>query len=524
VNDDNSPSPLVLVILDGFGLSDQEQGNAIAQAETPFLDELFARYPWSRLKASGEAVGLPEGQIGNSEVGHMNLGAGRTVLQPLMRINEAIRTGDFFENDALVSTVDTVKKNDGTLHLVGLLSDGGVHSHESHVEALLEMAQRRGLDDVALHAQLDGRDVPPQSAEQYIENVTEYFERVGQGYFATLGGRYYGMDRDERWDRTEKAYRAMVHGESDVTSTDPVEALREAYQERDETDEFVTPTVFLDEDETPRSTIGPEDGIVFFNFRPDRARQLTRAFTDPDFDKFETPYVIDNFVCMTEYDETFELPVAFPPLDLKNCLTEYLSERGLKQFHAAETEKYAHVTFFFNGGVEEPFPDEERSLIPSPKVSTYDKEPAMSAEKITETVIDRLHEQDDDFLVVNYANPDMVGHTGDLGATIESMEVLDSCLYELNAELQAKGGEMVITADHGNAETMIDSETNERHTAHTLNDCPLIYVGPRQVSLADGTLADVAPTLLKLMDLPVPEEMTGSVLAQLAEEIGPVSD
>ncbi len=509
MNDDDI-RPLVLAVLDGFGLSDREEGNAIAQANTPFLSELFANHPWSRLKASGPAVGLPEGQIGNSEVGHLNLGAGRVVQQPLMRINEAIKNGNFFENEALTSAVNEVRETDGTLHLFGLLSDGGVHSHEKHVAALIELAKRNGQEDVAVHAQLDGRDVPPRSAEQYLKNLQDYFDRYDQGYLATMGGRYYGMDRDERWDRTEKAYRALVEGTAEVEATDPLDALMEAYEQRDENDEFVSPTVFLDEDENPRTTIDPDDGVIFFNFRPDRVRQMTEALTDPDFEFFETPYTIDNFVCMTEYDEDYDLPVAYPPMELRNGLTDYLSREGLRQYHIAETEKYAHVTFFFNGGEEDPFPGEERKLIPSPKVSTYDKTPAMSAPDVTETLLERLRTEEDDFVVVNYANPDMVGHTGDLESTIQAMDVLDGCLFDLNQLLQQVGGELLITSDHGNAELMIDPETGSNHTAHTLNDCPLIYVGPRALGLEDGTLADVAPTILDLLNLPVPGEMTGT--------------
>lgn len=520
VSESSDYRPLVLVILDGFGLSDVEEGNAIAQAETPFLDELFARYPWSRLGAAGEAVGLPEGQIGNSEVGHMNLGAGRVAYQPLMRINEAIENGGFFENNVLLSTVEKVIENDGTLHLIGLLSDGGVHSKQEHIAALLELAHRQGLDDVAVHAQLDGRDVPPRSAKQYLETLQGYFDRIGTGYLATMGGRYYGMDRDVRWDRTEKAYRAMVDGNAEVVETDPLDALKRAYEERDENDEFITPTVFTREGD-PRGTIDPEDGVIFFNFRPDRARQLTRALTEPNFDQFETPYIVENFACMTEYDDDFDLPVAFPPMDLKNGLTDNLSREGLNQYHIAETEKYAHVTFFFNGGEEDPFPGEERELIPSPKVSTYDEEPGMSAEQITESLIKRLRENDDDFVVVNYANPDMVGHTGDLEATLKSMEILDACLYELNSVIQECSGEMILTSDHGNAELMIDPETGDAHTAHTLNDCPLVYAGPRRVQLHDGILADVAPTLLEFLNLPVPQEMTGSNLAEFESGVTP---
>lgn len=512
---DGNVRPLVLAVLDGFGLTDREEGNAIAQAETPFLDELFANHPWSRLKASGTAVGLPEGQIGNSEVGHLNLGAGRVVQQPLMRINEAIENGEFFDNDALVSTVRAVRENEGTLHLFGLLSDGGVHSHEEHVAALIELAKREDHEDVAVHAQLDGRDVPPRSAEQYLENLQGYFDRLDQGYLATMGGRYFGMDRDERWDRTEKAYRAMVEGTAEVEAVEPLDALKNAYEERDENDEFVMPTVFVDEEGDPRATIEPEDGVIFFNFRPDRVRQMTEALTDPDFEHFDTSYTIENFVCMTEYDEDYDLPVAYPPLELENGLTDYLSKEGLRQYHVAETEKYAHVTFFFNGGEEDPFPGEERELVPSPKVSTYDETPAMSAPEVTETLLERLRTEKDDFVVVNYANPDMVGHTGDLTATVEAIESLDGCLFEVNQLLQQIGGEMLITSDHGNAETMIDPETGSNHTAHTLNDCPLIYVGPRTFELEDGTLSDVAPTVLNLLNLPVPEEMTGSNLADL---------
>ncbi|MFB6345050.1 MAG: 2,3-bisphosphoglycerate-independent phosphoglycerate mutase [bacterium] len=501
--------PLVLVILDGFGLTKIEDGNAIAAADSPVFDRLFHEHPCSRLTASGEAVGLPEGQIGNSEVGHMNLGAGRTVYQPLVRINRSIETGDFFENEVLRDCIRTSRETDGTLHLIGLVSDGGVHSHESHISALLELSRRLGQDDVAVHAQLDGRDVPPRSAETYLENLLEYFDSMGIGQLATMGGRYYGMDRDERWDRTEKAYNAIVQGQADVYEEDPLEALRTAYEERDENDEFVTPTVFHDGEGNPRSTIDPGDGVVFFNFRPDRARQLTEALTDESFDGFQTDFTVDNFTCLTQYDEDYDLPVAFPPEDLENVLTDYLAREGLRQFHIAETEKYAHVTFFFNGGVEDPFPGEERKLIPSPKVSTYDKQPEMSALEVTDALIERLRTETDDFLVVNYANPDMVGHTGDFDAAVEAIEALDECLGNLLDEVGELGGEVLVTSDHGNAEQMVDPETGSSHTAHTLNDCPLIYVGSRDLDLDDGTLADVAPTLLNLLNLPIPEEMTG---------------
>jgi 2,3-bisphosphoglycerate-independent phosphoglycerate mutase len=511
------PKPMVLMILDGYGIRDNGEGNAPEEADTPVLDELFRNRPWSQLKASGEAVGLPAGQIGNSEVGHMNLGAGRVVYQPLVRINQAIEDGDFYENDVLVDAVEYADEHDGTLHLIGLLSDGGVHSHQDHVRGLLELADRHGHDDVAVHAQLDGRDVPPRSAKPYLERLEEDFEDVGVGRLATMGGRYFGMDRDERWDRTEKSYNAIVRGEAEVVERDSVGALERAYEERDENDEFVTPTVFVDEDDQPRATVEDGDSVIFFNFRPDRARQMTRAFTEKDFEPFPVEELDIHFACMTQYDEKYELPVAFPPLDLKNVLSEYLSDQELKQYHTAETEKYAHVTFFFNGGREDPFPGEERELVPSPKVETYDQQPEMSAPEVTDKLVARLREHDDDFIVVNYANPDMVGHTGDLDAAVQAMEALDECIGRVLEVLDEVGGELVLTSDHGNVETMIDPETGDNHTAHTTVECPLLYRGSRDLDLTDGTLADVAPTILALLGLPQPEEMTGQSLARLKE-------
>lgn len=507
------PKPFMLMILDGFGLRDNGAGNALEEADTPVLDRLFAESPHSRLKASGQAVGLPEGQIGNSEVGHMNLGAGRVVHQPLVRINEAIESGDFFENDVLTGAVDYASDHDGTVHLIGLLSDGGVHSHQDHLRALLELAERRGHEDVAVHAQLDGRDVPPRSAKPFLERLKEDFQEVGVGRLATMGGRYFGMDRDERWDRTEKAYDAIVRGQSDVRERDAIEALETAYEERDENDEFVTPTVFVDEQDDPLATVEDGDTVIFFNFRPDRARQMTRALTEEHFDEFPVDGLDIHFASLTQYDEDYDLPVAFPPQALKNVLAEYISDRGMSQYHTAETEKYAHVTFFFNGGEEDPFPGEDRELVPSPSVETYDKKPEMSAPEVTEKLVARLREGNDDFIVVNYANPDMVGHTGDLAAAISAMEALDDCIGSVIEALDELGGELLLTSDHGNAETMIDPETGDNHTAHTTVDCPLLYHGPRSIQLKDGILADVAPTILTLMDLPIPDEMTGESLA-----------
>ncbi len=507
--------PVVLVVVDGYGLRDDEDGNAVKAADTPVLDNLFENDSWSKMTTSGEDVGLPEGQMGNSEVGHMNIGAGRIVYQPLTRIDKAIREGDFYENDVLVRAVDKAVENNSTLHLFGLLSDGGVHSHQKHIKALLELACRRGLGDVAVHAQHDGRDVPPRAAERYLKKLDEYFEETGVGYLATMGGRYYGMDRDNRWERTEKAYRAIVEGKSEIRETDPYEALDRAYEERAEDDEFITPTVFTDKQGGPRTTVDDGDSFLCFNFRPDRVRQMTRALTEEEFDEFPVKDIDIAYYCMTEYDETFDLPVAFPPLDLKNVLAEYLSSQGKKQFHTAETEKYAHVTFFFNGGREEPFDGEERKLVPSPQeVPTYDYKPEMSAYEVTDELVKRVREEDDDFIVVNYANGDMVGHTGDFEATVKALQAVDKCLGRLVEAVRCRGGEMLITSDHGNAEIMKDPEENSPHTAHTSNPTPLIYVGERNFKLKDGKLADIAPTILTLMGLDIPEEMTGDVLVE----------
>ncbi len=505
-------SPFVFIVLDGLGLREEEAGNAVKAASTPNLDELFATSPWSELKTDGEGAGLPEGQMGNSEVGHMNLGAGRTVYQPLTRINKDIESEEFYENKELLKAINRVKKSDGTLHLIGLLSDGGVHSHQQHLNALLKLCRRHEHDDTAIHALLDGRDVPPRSGHRYLKKLKEDMKEIGVGRLATLGGRYYGMDRDERWDRTERAYRAIVEGKSEIVEKDPVEAIETAYEERDENDEFVQPTVFVDNNDNPQATVDDGDVVIFFNFRPDRARQLTRAFTETGFAEFEVEQPEVYFVCLTEYDADYNLPVAYPPLDLNNVLAEHLSNLDLKQYHTAETEKYAHVTFFFNGGREEPFPGEERKLVPSPQISTYEKQPEMSAYEVTDHLVERLQSGEDDFVIVNYANPDMVGHTGYFDAAVEAVETVDECLGRLVKTVRELSGQLLVTSDHGNAEIMFDVEEDDSHTAHTMSPTPLIYVGDKKIKLKDGILADVAPTILGLMELPVPEEMTGDNL------------
>ncbi len=506
------PNPFVFVVLDGLGLREEEEGNAVKAASTPTLDNLLSTRPWSKLKTDGEGAGLPEGQMGNSEVGHMNLGAGRTVYQPLTRINKDIESGEFFENQELLEAINRAKKSGGTLHLIGLLSDGGVHSHQEHLNALLKLCRRQGHSDTAIHALLDGRDVPPRSGHRYLKKLKKDLEEIGVGRLATLGGRYYGMDRDQRWERTERAYRAIVEGQSEIIEKDPVEAIETAYEERDENDEFVQPTVFVDSNGNPQATVDDGDVIIFFNFRPDRARQLTRALTEKGFDKFEVDQPDVYFVCLTEYDAEYDLPVAYPPLDLTNVLAEYLSNLGLKQYHTAETEKYAHVTFFFSGGREEPFPGEERKLIPSPQISTYEKKPEMSAYEVTDHLVERLKSGVDDFVIVNYANPDMVGHTGYFDAAVKAVETVDECLGRLVKTVREIGGQLLVTSDHGNSEIMYDLEEDDAHTAHTMSQTPLIYVGDKKIKLKDGILADVAPTILGLMDLPVPEEMTGNNL------------
>lgn len=500
---------LILAILDGFGISESAEGNAIAAASTPNLDEIFTSYPTARLKASGEAVGLPEGQMGNSEVGHLNLGAGRIVYQDLLRINNAIEDGSFYQNSVLLSAIRHAKEHNSALHLMGLVSDGGVHSHNTHLYALLKLAQEQGLSKVYIHAFLDGRDAGPRTADRYLRELEEYTRSSG-GRVATISGRYYAMDRDHRWERIKKAYDAIVLGRGRRAGS-VQDAIQQAYA-AGETDEFVVPTVITDDTagEEPVAVVSPDDAVIFFNFRADRARELTKAFIEEDFNAFEREYVSVFFVSMTEYDKTFQIPVAFPPEMLINTLAEVLSREGLRQLHIAETEKYAHVTFFFNGGREEPYPGEERILVPSPRVSTYDLKPEMSAVEVTDKVVEAVVLQRYDVIILNYANCDMVGHTGDFQAAVKAVEAVDGCIGRLLKAVRDTGSIMVFTSDHGNAEQMRDS--SRLHTAHTSNQVPVCLVGEEGCGLRDGILADVAPTILELLGLEIPGEMTAHSL------------
>ncbi|MBF7081679.1 2,3-bisphosphoglycerate-independent phosphoglycerate mutase [Desulfallas sp. Bu1-1] len=507
--------PLVLVILDGWGLSEKEEGNAIAMARTPNMDGLWARYPHTVLGTSGEDVGLPEGQMGNSEVGHLNMGAGRVVYQELTRISRAIKERTFFDNPVLLEAVEKARENRSALHLMGLLSDGGVHSHINHLYALLDLARDQGLTRVFVHAFLDGRDVPPANAKEYIVPLEERMEKMECGRIATVMGRYYAMDRDRRWERTREAYLAMVRGEG-IRVPSALAAVEQAYG-REETDEFVKPSVVVDGRGNPVGKVSGGDVMIFFNFRPDRARQITRAFVDEQFDGFERPedHPRVHFVCMTQYDKTIQAPVAFRPQVLVNTLGEVLSYRNLRQLRLAETEKYAHVTFFFNGGVEQPNRGEDRVLIPSPKVATYDLQPEMSANEVTDALINKLRERVYDVVIMNYANPDMVGHTGDFRAAVKAVETVDRCVGRVVGAVREAGGIAIITADHGNAETMRD-EAGEPHTAHTTDPVPFILVSDRHlgVKLHPGTLQDVAPTMLDLLGIEKPPEMTGRSLIE----------
>ena len=501
--------PVVLAICDGWGVRAESEGNAIALAKTPHYDRLLAEFPSTTLLASGEAVGLPAGQMGNSEVGHLNLGAGRMVPQDILRIDLAIRDGSFFENPALRQAYDAARARGGALHLMGLVSDGGVHSHENHLFALLELAARHGPSNVFVHAFLDGRDTPPQSAPIYVKRLDDVISRLGAGKIATISGRYYSMDRDKRWDRTQQAYDAVVRGMG-KTAASAAEALADAAQ-RGETDEFVRPTVILDGG-TPVGRVREGDAVVFFNFRADRTRQLTEAMTQTGFSGFPTPDRPDvGFVCMTEYKSEFALPVASPPQRLRRILAGVWEEAGVRNLRLAETEKYAHVTYFFNGGVEREFGGESRLLVPSPKVATYDLEPDMAAAGITDKAIEAVTSGAFDAIVMNYANADMVGHTGKLAPTIEAIECLDRCFGRLLDAIPGRGGALVMTGDHGNAEQMIDPQSGGPLTAHTTNPVPLIVAtkNDRRPLAEGGALKDVAPTILGLMGIPLPGEMTG---------------
>ena len=508
-----SKKPTVLMILDGYGLNENTNGNAVAQAATPVMDKLMAEYPFVKGNASGMAVGLPDGQMGNSEVGHLNMGAGRIVYQDLTKITKAIQDGDFFENKALLAACENVKKNDSALHLFGLVSDGGVHSHNSHIYGLLELAKRQGIEKVYVHCFLDGRDTPPASGKEYVEELEAKMKEIGVGKVASVMGRYYAMDRDNRWDRVEKAYRALVCGEGEQAGSGP-EGIKASY-DKDTTDEFVLPTVVV-EDGKPVATIKNDDSVIFFNFRPDRAREITRTFCDDAFDGFERgDRVKTTFVCFTEYDVTIENKlVAFVKEEITNTFGEYLAAHGLKQARIAETEKYAHVTFFFNGGVEEPNEGEDRILVKSPKVATYDLKPEMSAYEVCDKLTTAIKSDKYDVIIINFANPDMVGHTGVQEAAIKAVEAVDECVGKAVEALKEVNGQMFICADHGNAEQLIDYETGEPFTAHTTNPVPFILVNadPAYKLREGGCLADIAPTLIELMGMEQPKEMNGTSL------------
>jgi 2,3-bisphosphoglycerate-independent phosphoglycerate mutase len=509
-----SSKRVVLLVLDGWGINTSKKGNAIASARIPVYNKIMSDYPHAALQASGEAVGLPDGQMGNSEVGHLNLGAGRIVYQDSTRISLAIRNGEFFQNPVLLSSLETVKQSGGNLHLMGLLSDGGVHSRMDHIFAMFDLVKARRITNVFFHAFLDGRDTPPSSALKYVAQLEDYFAKIGIGEIASVSGRYYAMDRDKRWDRVQKAYEAMVMGEG-IRKYSAVEAIQQSY-EHNKTDEFVLPTSLLDP-KTNRhiARIQNNDAVIFCNFRSDRAREITRALTDPDFKGFKRPQlpILSSFVCLTTYDEVFGLPVAFGPIRLTHILGEVLNTNGIRQLRIAETEKYAHVTFFFNGGEERPFSLEERVLVPSTRdVPTYDKKPEMSAREITDKLVEHITSRQYGFILANYANPDMVGHTGVIEAAIRAVEVIDECLERVLTAAREEGMVVVITADHGNVEIMLDPANGLPVTAHTTDPVPFIIV-QKNVQLKDaGILADVAPTVLDLMGIDIPPEMTGKSL------------
>jgi 2,3-bisphosphoglycerate-independent phosphoglycerate mutase len=518
-----SVSPVVLVILDGWGYRQEESGNAIAVADTPVMDSLWHAYPHTLLETSGKAVGLPKGQMGNSEVGHLNIGAGRIVPQELVRISDAAEDSSLFANPGLLEIYQTVQKRGSKLHLIGLCSEGGVHSHLDHLLALLDMAKLQGIAQVCIHAITDGRDTPPTDAQYSIQRLQDHIDRIGTGQIVTLCGRYFAMDRDRRWERVQQAYDCFTQDhtslQSDVSHT-PLDVINQAYAEGI-TDEFLPPTRIA------AGAVESGDGIVFFNFRPDRARQLTHAFIDPDFTGFERKLMTPlAFVSFTQYDANLKCTVAFPPQNLSHILGEVIADHGMKQLRAAETEKYAHVTYFFNGGIEDPFPGEERLLVSSPMVATYDRAPAMSAQQVTDQVAAEIAKKVYSLVVVNYANPDMVGHTGKMEATVTAIEAVDRCLGQLLDRVIRVGGTLLITADHGNAEVMFD-ENHNPWTAHTTNPVPFILVEGEGAKIpghgtdvqlrSDGCLADIAPTILEILRLPQPTEMTGQSLIQPIE-------
>ena len=507
-----SKKPVVLMVLDGYGLSDRTEGNAIAMANTPVMDKLMKEYPFVKGNASGLYVGLPDGQMGNSEVGHMNIGAGRIIYQDLTRITKAIEDGEFYKNEELLAAMENCKKNNSDLHLFGLLSDGGVHSHISHIYGLLEMAKKNGVSNVYVHAFLDGRDTPPASAKDFVARLEDKMAEIGVGKVASLAGRYYAMDRDNNWDRVKEAYLSLTTGEG-KSADNAVKALEESYA-ADVTDEFVVPTV-ITENGKPLSVVKPDDSVIFFNFRPDRAREMTRAFCDDKFTGFEREYIPTTFVCFKDYDESIPNKlVAFKKEEIKNTFGEFLANNGKKQLRLAETEKYAHVTFFFNGGVEEPNEGEDRILVKSPKVATYDLQPEMSAPEVCDKLCAAIRSEKYDVIVINFANPDMVGHTGILEAAIKAVETVDTCVGKAVDAIKEVNGQLFICADHGNAEQLVDYETGAPFTAHTTNPVPFILVNadPSYKLRENGCLADIIPTLIELMGMEQPAEMTGKSL------------
>lgn len=506
--------PVLLLILDGFGYRESALNNAVAAAHKPHYDRLWSTYPHTLIHASEAAVGLPGGQMGNSEVGHLNIGAGRVVYQEFTRIDRSIQVGHFFENYVLVDMIEKVKARGTTLHIFGLLSDGGVHSHEGHIHAMLEMAVRAGVQKISVHAFLDGRDTPPKCADLYLKRLQDKLDQLGKGCIATISGRYFGMDRDKRWPRVKVAYDMITLGEAEYHAESALEGLNMAYA-RGETDEFVKPTV-IHAKGTPAPRMVDGDAVMFMNFRSDRARQLTKAFLQLDFDGFERAYLpkLSNYCTLTHYSDEFNVPVAFPPERIRNGFGEYISNLGLRQLRIAETEKYPHVTYFFNGGEETVYPGEDRILVQSPPVAHYDQQPEMSAPEVTDKLVEAIQSRKYDAIICNYANADMVGHTGNFDAARQAIEAIDRCLGRVVPAMLEIGGEVLITADHGNAECMVDVENQQPHTAHTTNVVPFLYVG-RPARLADtGALEDIAPTLLRMMGLPQPHEMTGHPLIE----------
>jgi 2,3-bisphosphoglycerate-independent phosphoglycerate mutase len=503
--------PLALIILDGWGYSEDAKHNAIMAADTPVWDQLWQHYPHTLINASGAGVGLPGEQMGNSEVGHLNIGAGRVVYQEFTRIGQAIKTGSFFENSALTSGVDAAVKNGKAVHIMGLLSDGGVHSHVEHIQAMVKLAAQRGAQQIYVHAFLDGRDTPPRSAHSSLAAMETTYAELGIGKTVSIIGRFYAMDRDQRWSRVEQAYRLISEGEAEFHA-DSVQAGLDAAYARDENDEFVKATVIGD-------AVKMQDGdsIFFMNFRSDRARELSECFIKDDFDAFAKPrqIVLSAFVTLTEYKKDFTATAAYPPEKFNNLLGDYVSQLGLRQLRIAETEKYAHVTFFFNGGRDQPYEGEERILVPSPKVETYDQQPEMSAPEVADQLVKAIHSNKFDLIICNFANADMVGHTGNFAAAIKAIETVDNCLGRIWSALKEAGGEMLVTADHGNAEKMQDDEQGQAHTAHTSNVVPLLYAGRPSQCAPQGNLSDIAPTMLRLMDLPIPNEMSKHLLVEL---------